>query len=212
MIESKDVKRNLRAVVSGVCIMINKSCPNCKKAVPTSWYVLGDRGSYRCVNCRALLEWKKARHIIPGITLLIFAFLLFFKNDLGLNVTWLFGVFLALNFLVRYFIPVEYIVTAAEDKTRKVLEALDAYGDDGCGVISLSIETGISQDSIRQVFKNHERYFVPLNGISTFKLNKLTIENGSVDKIILSIEQQKSEGRVFNPFFWGLMTGVFMGL
>lgn len=94
------------------------------------------------------------------------------------------------------------------DHTRVIIETLDAYGEDGCGVISLSLKTGISQESLRNFFKEHKKYCLPIER-HKFKLNRNTAENGSVEKIVINIEREKAEqkikNRVANGFFWGFM-------
>jgi hypothetical protein len=98
-----------------------------------------------------------------------------------------------------------------KDYTKVILEALESHGESGCGVISLSLETDISQDSLRSFFKENKKYCLPIDG-HKFKLNRLTEENGSVDKIIATIKQNKSEqhvkDRVARAFLWGLMLGI----
>lgn len=192
-------------------MMLTKCCPKCKKSIPTSWY-LGAWDSYRCVNCASLLRKSKTLLIIPNLALIVFALLLFFlKNDLALKLPLLLLSIFALNPLVSYLTPVKYAVNLAQDNTRAVLEALDLHGDGGCGVISLSLETSLSQDAIREVFRKHKRYFIPVKGTSTFALNKLTVENGSIDKILLSIEQKKTENRVVYALGTGIVVGIFIG-
>lgn len=97
------------------------------------------------------------------------------------------------------------------DNTRAIIEALDACGENGCGVISLSLKTGTTQESLRNFFKEHKKYCLPIEK-HKFKLNKNTVENGSIEKIITSIEQerveQKIKRRVAKGFFWGFMLGI----
>jgi predicted nucleic acid-binding Zn ribbon protein len=196
-------------VATDVCIMKIRRCPNCKKNIPTSWYVYsGWRDSYRCVSCLTLLEWNKRRQ--TGFTLFFFIllFLFVYQDLMGEHSTYFWLVFIAFSFLVNYLTPATYLVKVAEDKTRATLEALDSHDDSGCGVITLSLETGISQQSLRKVFRKHKKYCISLNGISTFKLNKLTEENGSVDKMIRSIEQQKVEDRVSNALLLAFVLGL----
>ena len=106
------------------------------------------------------------------------------------------------------------MVEKTQLKTRKILEALDSHGEKGCGVISLSLETGFSQQAFRGFFRKHKEYCVPIAGESKYKLNRLTVENGSVEQIIDSIEQRQAEekvsARVSNAFFWGLMLGLIV--
>lgn len=98
-----------------------------------------------------------------------------------------------------------------KDYTKVIIEALASHGENGCGVISLSLETGISQDSLRSFFKANKKYCLPIEN-HKFKLNKLTEENGSVEKIIATINQIKSQqhvkDRVARAFFCGLMLGI----
>ena len=49
-----------------------------------------------------------------------------------------------------------------KDYTKVILEALDSHGKSGCGVISLSLDTGISQDSLRSFFKENKKYCLPI--------------------------------------------------
>jgi hypothetical protein len=136
-------------------------------------------------------------------------FLLIFTDPVDKHMIY-YGLFIVFSFVAKYFIPSTYLVKVAEDKTRTVLEALDSHGDSGCGVITLSLETGISQFSLRQVFKKHKKYCIPVVGESTFKLNRLTEEKGSIDKIMTSIEQEKMEARVLNALSLGLLFGLFL--
>ena len=106
------------------------------------------------------------------------------------------------------------MVEKTQLKTREILEVLDTHGEKGCGVISLSLETGFSQQEIRHFFRKHKEYCVPLAGESKYKLNRLTAENGSIEQIIDSIEQRQAEAkvsaRVSNAFTWGLILGLII--
>ena len=91
---------------------------------------------------------------------------------------------------------------------RKVLEALEASGKEGIGVITLSLETGYSQSELRSFFKKHKQYCVPLNGETKYKLSQFTETRGSVDKMIKEIERQQVDGRVSRAFCYGLIAGL----
>ncbi len=97
------------------------------------------------------------------------------------------------------------------DDTKVIIEALDACGESGCGIISLALKTGISQESLRNFFKEQKKYCLPVEK-HKFKLNRNTAENGSTSKIIINIEREKAEqkikNRVSNGFFWGFMLGL----
>lgn len=94
------------------------------------------------------------------------------------------------------------------------MEALDSYGEDGCGVISLSLDTGVSQQRLRSFLRKYNEYCIPLDGKTKYKLNRLTEENGSVEKMLVTIEQELAQRRVrdkvLNAFSWGLLLGLFI--
>ena len=96
------------------------------------------------------------------------------------------------------------------DRTRIILDALESHGATGCGIISLSIETGCRQETLRKFFEKHKTYCIPING--KYKLNRHTEEKGSVIKIIASIEQKKTNARVSSAFTWGLLLGMSLPL
>ena len=97
------------------------------------------------------------------------------------------------------------------DDTKIIIEALDDCGESGCGIISLALKTGISQESLRNFFKENKKYCLPVEK-QKFKLNRNTAENGSAAKIVINIEREKAEqkikNRVANGFFGGLVLGL----
>ena len=106
------------------------------------------------------------------------------------------------------------MIKQTEMDTRKILEALASYGENGCGIISLSLDTGLNQQTLRRFLRKHKEYCVPLIGESKHRLNQLTEENDSVEKIIDSIEQQQAKekvnARVSNAFIWGMTLGLIL--
>ena len=104
------------------------------------------------------------------------------------------------------------MVEKTDTDTRKILEALDYYGENGCGIISLSLDTGLSQQQLRSFFRKYKSYCIPLAGNNKYKLNRLTEESGSVEKMLVSIEQKMAEERVnakvTKAFTWGLVLGA----
>jgi hypothetical protein len=95
--------------------------------------------------------------------------------------------------------------------TRTIISALASHGESGCGLISLSLETGISQDFLRTFFKEHKKYCHPIEK-HKFKINTRTEESGFVEKIVAAIEQEKTEkqikDRVARAFGWGFILGI----
>ena len=97
-------------------------------------------------------------------------------------------------------------------KTKVILGALDSHGDEGCGIISLSIETGVNQDLLRSFLQKHKAYCVPIDGKAKYKLNRLTEEHGSVAKIIAKIEKAETESKVSSRVGNAFLMGLFVGL
>ena len=95
-----------------------------------------------------------------------------------------------------------------EDKTKKIIDALQSHGDSGCGIITLSLETGISQESLRCFFREYKEFCVPINGKSKFKLNKRAVKDDSTDEILVSIEDRKVKKRVDRAFTRGFFLGL----
>ncbi|MFC3094252.1 hypothetical protein DRW07_14805 [Alteromonas sediminis] len=99
------------------------------------------------------------------------------------------------------------------DHTKAIIEALGEHGENGSGLISLSLKTGISQESLRKFFKENKEYCLPIEKYK-FKLNRSAVENGSVEEIIKAIGREKAERkikeRVFKGFTWGFALGVFL--
>lgn len=97
------------------------------------------------------------------------------------------------------------------ENTRIIIEALDACGENGSGVISLSLSTGINQESLRTFLTENKSYCLPIEK-HKFKLNRNTVENGSVEKIVINIEheiaERKINKRVSRGFTWGLVLGL----
>ncbi len=99
------------------------------------------------------------------------------------------------------------------EHTKAIIEALGEHGENGCGLISLSLKTGINQESLRKFFKENKKYCIPIEK-HKFRLNSSVVENGSIEEIIKTIEQEKAErkikNRVFTGFSWGFALGVFL--
>jgi len=99
------------------------------------------------------------------------------------------------------------------DHTKTIVEALGEHGENGSGLISLSLKTGINQESLRNFLKENKKYCLPIEK-QKFKLNWSAVENGSVDQIVKAIKQEKVErkikNRVLAAFGWGFCFGVLL--
>ena len=97
--------------------------------------------------------------------------------------------------------------------TRTIISALASHGDSGCGLISLSLETGFSQSYLRTFIKEHKKYCLTIEK-HKFKINRLPEESSSVEEIVAAIEQEKTEkqikNRVAKAFGWGLILGIWI--
>lgn len=99
------------------------------------------------------------------------------------------------------------------ENARTIIEALDASGESGIGLISLSLSTGISQESLRTFIKENKSYFLPIEN-HKFKLKRNIVENCSVEEIVIKIEneiaERKIKHRVSKGFRWGLVVGLLL--
>ena len=98
-----------------------------------------------------------------------------------------------------------------ETKTRTIVTTLASHGENGCGLISLSLETGISQDYLRAFLKQHNQYCASIDNYK-FKINRRAENSKSLDDIIRSIEQTRTEkyikGRVNKAFCLGVIVAT----
>ena len=95
-------------------------------------------------------------------------------------------------------------------KARKILQALKSSGKEGRGLISLALETGLSQSELRRFFKKYDQFCIPINGGAKYKLTEFTPALDSVDKMLALIEQERIDDRVQKSFGYGLVTGLFI--
>lgn len=72
-----------------------------------------------------------------------------------------------------------------------LLETLACAGERGCGVISLSLKTGIRQMEIRTFFESHKHYCVSVSGRSKYKINVAAPFYGNVEKMIDDIKHKQ---------------------
>ena len=95
--------------------------------------------------------------------------------------------------------------------TRKIISALAAHGENGCGLITLSLETGVSQASLRDFVQKNDEYCLPTEN-HRYKVNRPTNEKVCVEDIIAAIEEQHTEEqikkRVARAMCWGFILGV----
>ena len=99
------------------------------------------------------------------------------------------------------------MAAAASDKMEVIIRALDSYGDRGCGLISLSLKTGVSQSSLRRFVDKHKKYCLPIDKKHKYKLNK---EKGSVEQVLASMATEQANARISNAFGLGLLLGMGM--
>ena len=99
-----------------------------------------------------------------------------------------------------------------ETKTRTIVTTLASHGENGCGLISLSLETGISQDYLRAFLKQHKQYCASIDNYK-FKINRQAENSESLDDIIKSIEQTRTEkyikGREAKAFCLGVIVATW---
>ena len=84
------------------------------------------------------------------------------------------------------------------DTAKIILEALATHGSKGCGIISLSLETGISKSKIRSFLKSNKEFATAVYGQSKFKLNKLGAQRGSVEEMLNVMRQRKCQAIAMN--------------
>jgi hypothetical protein len=84
------------------------------------------------------------------------------------------------------------------DTAKIILEALAAHGSKGCGIISLSLETGISKSKLRSFLKSNKEFATAVYGQSKFKLNKFGAQRGSVEEMLDVIRQRRRYAVVMN--------------
>ena len=95
----------------------------------------------------------------------------------------------------------------------KILEALDSHTPKGVGVFSISKETTIDPQILREYLSKYKDYFVQLPNEQSYQINRFGKFKGSVDKIIQhyekEIESQKSSS---NWLLYLLFISVFVAL
>ena len=93
------------------------------------------------------------------------------------------------------------------EQAEHLLSALSAYGDKGRGIISLAVETGISQSNIRQFFYANKEFCIPVKGRTVFKINMHGPHNGSVQVMVYALKEKRRreaglDSSGLDSFFW----------
>lgn len=69
-------------------------------------------------------------------------------------------------------------------ETRNVLEALSSYGPKGCGVLSLSNNTGIAPSKLKSLFFDNPEFFCKLSETENYTINKFSHFKGSIPLMV----------------------------
>jgi len=77
------------------------------------------------------------------------------------------------------------------EKAQIILETLATYGNNGRGIIALSLETGISKSTIRVFLKSNKDFARSMHGVSKFKINKFGDQRGNVEDMIGNMKRRR---------------------
>ena len=86
-----------------------------------------------------------------------------------------------------------------------ILEALASHGSEGCGVISLSMETGVNKAKLRYFLMKNKDFAIPVYGKSKFKINKFGPQKGSIAEMIETMQHHGADS------FAGRLASVMQG-
>lgn len=76
------------------------------------------------------------------------------------------------------------------ESARVLLSILSEHGEEGCGIISLTLKTGIPQTEIREFFLSRKSFCTPIIGRSKFKINSKAPFMGCVDAMVRDLERE----------------------
>ncbi|MCU4677744.1 hypothetical protein N7931_19225 [Catenovulum sp. 2E275] len=70
------------------------------------------------------------------------------------------------------------------NKAKLVINTLAEHGKSGCGIISLSNQTNISQQELREFLNSHNDFFCKIGNESKYTINSFSEHNGSPELMI----------------------------
>lgn len=82
-----------------------------------------------------------------------------------------------------------------------ILSLVKKSGRKGCGVITLSKDSGISQSKIRKFVGKRDDFFLTVNG--RIQLNRFGVHKGSADNMLNSYRREQVKNKGDN--FWFLI-------
>jgi len=95
----------------------------------------------------------------------------------------------------------------------KILEALDSQAPKGVGVFSISKETTLDPQTLREYLSKYKDYFVQLPNEQSYQINRFGKFKGSVDEIIQHYEKElESQKSSSNWLLYLLFISVFVTL
>jgi len=72
----------------------------------------------------------------------------------------------------------------------KILETLDSHAPKGVGIFSISKETTLDPQTLREYLSKYKDYFVKLPNEQSYQINRFGKFEGSIEKIIQNHEKE----------------------
>lgn len=93
----------------------HNNCPNCKGNIPLSWLLFSAYWTkYRCIYCKALVQWASRRSYVGGIAGVFGGFSTVLLGEYIPSIFWRFFIVLAVVFVLMLAVPKQYEL--AEDQ------------------------------------------------------------------------------------------------
>ena len=86
----------------------------------------------------------------------------------------------------------------------KILREIESCGNKGCGVLSISNSTGVSQSEIREFLDKNPDMVIKSHTKPTYTINRFGPYKSSVGKMLDSIKKSSKT----NHFFWYFFTAL----
>lgn len=98
-----------------------------------------------------------------------------------------------------------------EQQLDLILNAMHSHYPNGIGIISLSLETGIEQTSIRKYLKSNPDYFIRRGNEERYLLNRFGPFQGEAQAILEHFQQtQQRLNRSFSFLLWLFAGALFI--
>lgn len=86
------------------------------------------------------------------------------------------------------------------EKIERVLKYIESCGRKGCGVITLSNATGVSQSELRKFLSERQDFVKTIDG--KVMLNRFGAAKGSVDSMLAILDEELESQDTNSYWFW----------